>query len=175
MDLSCNMLWQDFSTTVFFSLKHYIFIIKHISSEMLSFLHRWDYCLECEFDTDAKTENYYRHDGEQLGFYKNSTYQNTGQDVFVIFLLEETKNSNLFDKNCAQEYVKCHIQHKESWLRWILIEQVSYYFPFVFPEIYCNSEKVIMMHSKKMKAKCMKVDVWKSFFVNLQVGISQLH
>ena len=42
---------------------------------MLSFLHRWDYCWKCEFDTDVKIKNSYHHDGEQLGFHKN-TYQN---------------------------------------------------------------------------------------------------
>ena len=31
--------------------------------------------------------------------------------------MQETKNSSLFDKNCSQENVKCHIQHEESWLR----------------------------------------------------------
>ena len=31
------------------------------------------------------------------------------------------------------------------------------------------------MRSEKMKAKYMKGDVWKSFFINLQVNISQLH
>ena len=36
-----------------------------IKSEMLSFLHRWDYSWKCEFDTDVKIENYH-HDGEQL-------------------------------------------------------------------------------------------------------------
>ena len=36
---------------------------------------------------------------------------NIGQDVFI---LQEMKNFNLFDKNCAQEDVKCHIQHEES-------------------------------------------------------------
>ena len=35
--------------------------------------------------------------------------QSKKKDVLVIFiLLQETKNSNLFDKNCAQENVKCH-------------------------------------------------------------------
>ena len=55
---------------LFFSPKHDIFIIKHTSSEMLSFLHRWDYWWKYEFNTDVKIENYYQHDGEQLGFYK---------------------------------------------------------------------------------------------------------
>ena len=36
-------------------------------------------------------------------------------------------------------------------------------------------EEVIVMHTQKMRAKYMKEDVWKSFFVNLHVGISQLH
>ena len=49
------------------------------------------------------------------------------KDVFVIFaLLQETKNSNLFDKNCPLESVKCHIQQEESWLGWIVNEQVNY-------------------------------------------------
>ena len=38
-----------------------------------------------------------------------------------------------------------------------------------------KTEQVIVMYSEKMKEKCMKEDVWKSFFVNFQVGISQLH
>ena len=47
-------------------------------------------------------------------------------DVLVIFiLLQETKNPNLLDKNCTQENVKCHIQHEESWLRGIIIEQIT--------------------------------------------------
>ena len=35
-------------------------------------------------------------------------------DVLVIPILQETKNSNLFDKNCTQENVKCHNQHEEN-------------------------------------------------------------
>ena len=70
-----------------------------------------DYCWKCEFDIDVKIENYNHHDGEQLLFYKkvNIKTQSQKKDVLVIFiLLQETKNSNLFDKNCAQENVKCH-------------------------------------------------------------------
>ena len=33
-----------------------LFHYTHTASEMLSFLHRWDYCWKCEFDTDVKTE-----------------------------------------------------------------------------------------------------------------------
>ena len=36
-----------------------------------------------------------------------------------------------------------------------------------------SSEKVIVILSGTMKAKYMKEDVWKSFFVNFQRGISQ--
>ena len=39
------------------------------------------------------------------------------------------------------------------------IEQVNHYFPLIFPERYCNPEKVIVMYSKKMKAKCVKENV----------------
>ena len=53
--------------------------------------------------------------------------QSKNKDVLLIFrLLQETKNSNLSDKICTQENVKCHIQHEESWLRRIVIEQVNY-------------------------------------------------
>ena len=34
------------------------------SSEMLSFLPRWDYCWKCESDIDVNIENYYHHGGE---------------------------------------------------------------------------------------------------------------
>ena len=94
---------------------------------MLSFLHRWDYCWKCEFDTDVKVENYYHHDGEQLGFYKKVHIKAQSiKDVLVIFILQGTKNSNLFDKNCTQENVKCYIQHDSRWRRVILIEQLNY-------------------------------------------------
>ena len=39
------------------------------------------------------------------------------KDVIVIFMLQETKNSNLFYKNCAEEYIKCHIQREVSLFR----------------------------------------------------------
>ena len=40
--------------------------------------------------------------------------QSKKKDVSLIFIFQETKDSNLFDKNCAQENVKCHIQHGDS-------------------------------------------------------------
>ena len=40
--------------------------------------------------------------------------QSKKKDVFLIFIFQETKDSNLFDKNCTQENVKCHIQHEDS-------------------------------------------------------------
>ena len=66
---------------------------------------------------------------EQLPFYKkvHIKTQQKEKDVLVIFmLLPEKRNSNFFDKNCSEESVKCHIQHEESWLGWIAIEQVNY-------------------------------------------------
>ena len=46
----------------------------------LGFLHRWEYCGKCKFDTDVKIEKYYHHDGEHLlNFYKRRTYQKTDQ------------------------------------------------------------------------------------------------
>ena len=82
-----------------------------------------------------------------------------------------------YAKNCTQENVKCHIQHEEKWLGWIVIEQVNYYFRLMFLEK--NSARTLSkplqksnrVYSEKMKAKCVKEDVWKS----LQVGNLQLH
>ena len=57
------------------------------------------------------------HYVEQLPFYKRVHIKTRSKkkDVLVIFILsQETKNSNLFDKNCTQENVKCHIENAES-------------------------------------------------------------
>ena len=79
---------------------------------MVSFLPRWDYWWKCEFDTDVKIENYYHHDGEQSGFCKKKYISKHRAKNFT---LQETKNSNLFDKNGIQVNVKCHIQQEDSW------------------------------------------------------------
>ena len=75
-------------------------------------------------------------------------------------MLQETKNFDLFDKICTQENVKCHIQHEESWLWWILyfLEEIVFGH---FQSIFGKSNR---MYSEKMKAKYMNEDVWKSFF-----------
>ena len=48
------------------------------------------------------------------------------KDYLVIFVLQDTKNFSLFGKNRTQGNVICHIQHEESWLRRIVVEQVNY-------------------------------------------------
>ena len=69
-----------------------------------------------EFDTDVKILIYCHHDGEQVGFYEkvHIKTQSKKDVLVVIFILQETKNSNLFDKKCTQDNVRCHIQHEES-------------------------------------------------------------
>ena len=146
--------YRFLSQTWYFYHKTYIKWDVIISSSLKLLLKVWIW-----YRCQNRIENYHQHDGEQLGFY-SKVHIKTYSKMF--FILQETKNPNLFDKNCAQENVKCHIQHVESWLRWIVIEQVNHYSPLIFPERFC--EKVIVMYSKKMKAKCMKEDVWKSFF-----------
>ena len=69
--LRISFLTEHLRWLLLFSYKH-IFVIKklqHLSSEMLWFLHRWDYCWKYEFSTDVKKENYYHHEEEQLLFY----------------------------------------------------------------------------------------------------------
>ena len=80
-----------------------LFLLLHLPSDMLSFLHRWDYCWKWE------VENYDHHDEEQIGFLWKSTYQNTEQDVLVIFIARN-EEFQLLDKICTEEDVKCHIQ-----------------------------------------------------------------
>ena len=69
---------------------------------MLSFLPRLDYCWKCEFDRKVFIKKYIsKHRAKN-------------------FILRETKESNVFDKNCIQENV-FNIQMKivdldESWL-----------------------------------------------------------
>ena len=36
------------------------------------------------------------------------------------------KNSKAYDKNPTQDNIKYQIQHEESWLGWIVIEQVNH-------------------------------------------------
>ena len=39
------------------------------------------------------------------------------KDLSCDLYIGRNENANLFDKNCTQENVKCHIQHEESRLR----------------------------------------------------------
>ena len=61
----------------------------HKEVMMLSFLHLWDNCWKCEFDTGVKIENYNRHDGEQLHFYKKVDIKTHSEkkDVLEIFII----------------------------------------------------------------------------------------
>ena len=147
MVLLCNMLCQDFSITVFLSETWYFYHKTHISwdviiSSTLRLLLKVSIWYRCQ-------ENYYHDDGEQLGFYKK---------VHIIQFI--------WQKLCSRGR-QSHIQNEEIWVRWIVIKQVNYYFPLTFPERHCNREKLIVMYYKKMKAKCMKEDVWKSFATSL--------
>ena len=86
-----------------------------------------------------RIKKYYHHDGEQSTLYQKvlhiKTHRLKKEDCFSICI---AINSNLLDKSCTQDKVKCYIQHKESCLRWIIIEQVNYkehYYLLLFPEI----------------------------------------
>ena len=76
------------------------------------------------------------HGGEQK--LHNKTYRLTNVKNILVMLsfyfLRRTKKYYkkrripvcLFDKSRTQDNVKGHILHEESWLRWIVIEQVKY-------------------------------------------------
>ena len=88
----------------------------------------WDYCWKYEFDTEVKIENYYHHDGDQIGFYKKSTYQNTEQKAL---------------------YFK---ERRIPWLRLIVTEQVNYTCK-AEEVMVMQSEKI---KAKYMKKWCVK-------------------
>ena len=87
----------------------------------------------------------------------------------MIFILQETRNSNLFGKNRIQENVKCHTQHEESWLRWMYwtgksqITLLSAYIPW---KKLCFSKPLQKKWDailRKWRQIYMKEDVWKKF------------
>ena len=100
-----------------------------------------------------RIESYYHHVGEQLGFDEMKRY---------ISKHRAGCSCNFYNaRNCTQENVKCHIQHEEKLLRWIVTEQVNYYFALIFPErsFARKLSKSIRVYSEKIKAKCMMEDV----------------
>ena len=140
--LLSNMFCGDFSVT------DYCYFITHIkwdviiSSSLRLLLKVWIW-----YRCQNRMENYYHHDGEQLGFYiKYLSKHRAGcsSDLF------KQRIPIYLTKNCTQENSKYHIQNEESWLRWIVLEQVNYYFLLKFPERNCvhtfraSSEKVIV-------------------------------
>ena len=89
------------------------------------------------------------------------------------FILQETKDPNLFDKNRTQKNVKCHIQHEDSRLRWIVIELVNY--KIVFP-----AERIVLANFQSLFRRSDPDAFWENegkiherrcvkefFFVNL--------
>ena len=70
-----------------------------------------------------RIENDYHHDGDQLAFYKNvliKTQQKEGCSCNPYFAWNEEFQFIWQKMYCIQDNVKCHIQRKESWLRWVL-------------------------------------------------------
>ena len=101
---------------------------------MLSFLHRWSYCWKCEFDTDVKIENYNHHKGEQLLFLKKNAYQKIEQKegcscnlyIIALYYCKKRRIPSYLIKTVLKRRSNAIIQHEESWLGWIVIEQVNY-------------------------------------------------
>ena len=148
---------------------------------MLSFLHRRDYCWKCEFDTDVKIEQKIiitMMENNKVFIKKYISKQRAKRRTFllVIIILQDTKNCNLFDKNCTQENVKCQIQHEESWLSGKL--QVLL-LSLIFPESNCDCTLSKSFERSNRdgfwEGEIDEVGCVKKFFVNLQVGILQLH
>ena len=80
-------------------------------------------------------------------------------------------------KTVLKRNLKRTLFHNSTWRKltwmnrkWAGKLQVTLLSTYIFGKKLCSqtfktsSEEVILMYSEKMKAKCMKKDVWKSFF-----------
>ena len=162
---------------------------------MLSFLHRWDCCWKCQFDTDVKTENYNHHDGEQLYFKKKFIFfkkvhiktQRKKKDVLAIFILllykplyycKKQRTLSCLIKTVLKRNLNRTLFHnstgkKFTWMNrnWTGKLPVTLLSTYISWKKLCSqtfkacSEEVILMYSEKINAKCMKKDVWKIFFL----------
>ena len=99
-----------------------------ISSSLRLLLKMWIW-----YRCQNRIENYYLHDKEQLGFYKKVHSKHREKCSCNLYIARNEEFQFIW-QNCTQEDVKCHIQYEESWRRRIVIEQVNYYFPLIFPE-----------------------------------------
>ena len=75
------------------------------------------------------------------------------QSLYYCFiLLQETKNSSLFDKNCSQEKPQenaiCDIQHEESWRGWTGKLQVTLLSAYIYRKKFCS--QTFMIYSEKV-------------------------
>ena len=135
-ELVCD-LYLPFSVTVFFSQTWNVYY-KKVKNSFITHI-KWDVIISSSlrlllkvwisYRCQNRIEKYYQHDGEQLDF---------GKKVHIKIQSKKKSLHCKKRKNCTQENIKCHIQHEESWLRWIAIEQVTHYFPLMFPERNCG-------------------------------------
>ena len=77
-------------------MQHFYHKLWHTSSEMLSFLHRWDYCWKCEFDIDIKTENYITMMVNNYFFIVHIKTQSKKKDVHVILILMQRQRIPIY-------------------------------------------------------------------------------
>ena len=111
MVLSCNMFYQaqGFFLLLFFSLKH-IFIIRKLfyNTHQVRCYHFFiveiiDQSVNL-IQMLKQNRKFCHHDRNNYVFIKkvHLKTQSKKKDVLLIFTLQETKNSNLFDKSCTQ-------------------------------------------------------------------------
>ena len=102
---SASVFCEGLSVVVFFSQTSFFIIkscfISHIKWENHFFIVELVRCWKSEFDNTCQNrmENYCHHNREQLSFYEKVHFKTqSNKDVLIIFISQETKNSDLFDK-----------------------------------------------------------------------------
>ena len=180
------MLWWNvfvFSRTYFYHKKVHIKWDVVISSSLRLLMKVWIW-----YRCQNRIENYYHHDGEQLGFYKkvHIKTQSKKKDVLVIFILllynplyycKKRRTPIYLIKTVPKRNIKRTLFHNSIWRKltwmhrnWTGKLQVTLLSAHISRKKLCSqtfkasSEEVIVMYSEKMKAKYMKEDVWRSFF-----------
>ena len=110
----------------------------------------WDVIISSSLRLLLKRWIWYRHQNRTLITMMENTYfsikkyiskHRAKRRMFCKYYCKKRRIPNLFDKNCTQENASNAIfKHEESWLGWIVIQQVNYkwhYFLLIFPERNC--------------------------------------
>ena len=101
----------------------------------LSFLRLWDYCWKCEFDTNVKIENfiitvmennYFSIPKVHIKAQSKKKESSCNLYIIALYCCKKRRIPIYLIKTVLKRTSNAIIQHEESWLGWIVIEQVNF-------------------------------------------------